>query len=111
MIETRPDKEKFSYEQKYRMHIISKKRLKEFWEKHSTAKPNLEQWYRVVNQATWKSLAEVKQVYPQADLVGRRTVFNIAGNNFRLIARINYQSQTVFIIAILTHAEYSKWKE
>jgi mRNA interferase HigB len=94
------------------MRVISRRRIMECVRKHPTAKPSLEQWYRVVRQATWKSLVEVKRVYPDADQVGRRTVFNIAGNNFRLIARINYHSQAVFILAILTHAEYSKggWK-
>lgn len=62
----------------------------------------------MVRSAAWHSLADVKQVYPQADLVGRRTVFNIAGNHYRLIARINYRVQAVYILAILTHAEYSK---
>jgi mRNA interferase HigB len=95
------------------MRVISKRRIEEFVGKHPRAKPGLEHWYGVVKQATWKSLAEVKQVYPHADLVGRRTVFNIAGNLFRLIARINYRIQAVYILAILTHAEYSKgrWKE
>ncbi|HEV8713244.1 MAG TPA: type II toxin-antitoxin system HigB family toxin [Candidatus Binatia bacterium] len=90
------------------MRVISRRRIEEFVRKHPTAKPSLEQWYRVVKQATWKSLAEAKQVYPHADLVGKRTVFNIAGNNFRLIARINYRVQALYILSILTHAEYSK---
>jgi mRNA interferase HigB len=90
------------------MRVISKRQIEEFVKKHPTAKSNLEQWYRVVRQATWKSLVEVKQVYPHADLVGRRTVFNIAGNKFRLIARINYKGKVAYILAILTHAEYSK---
>jgi mRNA interferase HigB len=57
--------------------------------------------------------SELKQVYPSADLVGRRTVFNIAGNKFRLIARMNYQSKRVFVLYILTHAEYDRgaWKQ
>jgi mRNA interferase HigB len=95
------------------MRVISRRQIVEFVREHPTAKPSLEQWYRVVKQATWQSLAEVKRVYPHADLVGRRTVFNIAGNNFRLVARINYRRQAVFILAILTHAEYSKeeWEE
>jgi len=95
------------------MRVISRRRIVEFVRKHPTAKPSLEQWYQVVKQAKWKSLAEVKQVYAHADLVGRRTVFNIAGNTFRLVARINYRIQTVYILAILTHAEYSKrkWEE
>ena len=50
----------------------------------------------VVRRANWQSLAEVKTIYSSADVVGRRTVFNIAGNHFRLIARINYRVQAVY---------------
>jgi mRNA interferase HigB len=66
----------------------------------------------VVRKANWKNPSELKQVYRNADLVGRRTVFNIAGNKYRLIARVNYQSQMVFVLYLLTHAEYDKgaWK-
>jgi mRNA interferase HigB len=55
---------------------------------------------------------EMSQVYRNADLVGQRTVFNIAGNKYRLIARVNYQTQRVFVLCILSHAEYEKgaWK-
>lgn len=62
----------------------------------------------MVRKANWKNPAELKQVYRNADLVGRRTVFNIAGNKYRLIARVNYQSQRVFVLYLLTHAEYDK---
>jgi mRNA interferase HigB len=55
----------------------------------------------------------MKQDYPSADFVGRKTVFNIAGNKFRLIARVNYQSRRVFVLHILTHKEYDRgaWKQ
>ena len=67
----------------------------------------------VVRKANWKNPAELKQVYRNADLVGRRTVFNIAGNKYRLMVRVNYQSQRVFVLYLLTHAEYDKgaWKQ
>jgi mRNA interferase HigB len=66
----------------------------------------------VVRKANWKTPAELKQVYRNADLVGRRTVFDIAGNKYRLIARVNYQTQRVFVLYLLTHAGYDKgaWK-
>jgi mRNA interferase HigB len=56
--------------------------------------------------------AEIRQIYPSADIVGKYTVFNIKGNNYRLIAEINYRSQTIFVRYILTHSEYdkNKWK-
>jgi mRNA interferase HigB len=81
--------------------------------KYPTARASLERWSQVAEQATWKSLAEVRQVYPHADFVKPWTVFNISGNDFRLITRINYRQQVVNIGAVLTHADYTKgkWKE
>ena len=90
------------------MRIIKRAALENFWQRHPDAKASLESWYGVVRKTNWKTPAELKQVYPHADLVGRRTVFNIAGNKYRLIARVNYQSQRVFVLHLLTHAEYDK---
>lgn len=95
------------------MRIIKRGALVQFWQKHADAQPSLESRYAVVRQARWRNPAEMKLVYPGADLVGRRVVFNIAGNRFRLIARVNYRTQCVFVLHLLTHAEYDKgvWKQ
>jgi mRNA interferase HigB len=95
------------------MHIITRKRLNEFIEKHPTAKPGLTHWYRTVKPAAIRSFAELRALFPSADQVGKLTVFNIGGNNIRLIAAIHYNRQRVYIRAILTHDEYDegKWKE
>ena len=95
------------------MRIIKRGALEGFWRVYPDAKTSLESWYAVVRRASWQSPAEMKRVYPNADLVGRRTVFNIAGNKYRLIARVNYRSQRVFVLVFLTHAEYDRgaWKE
>ncbi|HKT47002.1 MAG TPA: type II toxin-antitoxin system HigB family toxin [Candidatus Acidoferrales bacterium] len=90
------------------MRIITRAALVDFWLRHPDAKPSLESWYLVVRDATWKTPADLKAVYPAADLVGRRTVFNISGNKYRLVARVNYQSQRVFVLFILTHSEYDR---
>ena len=68
--------------------------------------------HRITKRADWRSLAEVRSDFAHADIVGRRTVFNIHGNDYRLIARVNYRTKRVFILYILTHVEYSKgeWK-
>jgi len=94
------------------MRIIKRGALEQFWQRHPDAKASLESWYAVVRRANWKTPAELKQVYHSADLVERRTVFNIAGNKYRLVARVNYQTQRVFVLYLLTHAEYDKgaWK-
>jgi mRNA interferase HigB len=95
------------------MRIIKRGALVQFWQKHPDAKASLESWYNVVRSATWRTPAELKRIYSNADFVGPRTVFNIAGKKYRMIARVNYQSQPVFVLHLLTHSEYDKgdWKE
>jgi mRNA interferase HigB len=94
------------------VHVVSKARLTAFWETHSRAEVPLRAWHQVAATAGWQSLDDVRKTYPHADAVGRLTVFNIGGNEFRLITRIEYRRQEVYIRAVLTHAEYDKeaWK-
>lgn len=95
------------------MHIISYSTVKKFIRKHPDSKSSLNSWYQITSKAEWKSLAEVKQSYPHADLYGRCTIFNIGGNKYRLIAKVDYRAQVIRIREILTHAEYDKdkWKK
>ena len=92
--------------------MISKPAILKFAEKHADALVPLMNWYRITKRADWGSLANVRSDFAHADIVGRRTVFNIHGNDYRLIARVNYKTKRVFILYILTHAEYQKgdWK-
>ena len=92
------------------MNVISYKKIRDFILKHSDADAALNAWYATAKKARWQNLAEVQQRYLHADLVGRYTVFNISNNKYRLIARIVYRSQTIFIIDIFTHQEYDDWK-
>jgi mRNA interferase HigB len=94
------------------MHIITRSRLVEFWNQHSTAKTGLLLWYKITNAATWQNLVELHEIFPSADLVGNFIVFNIGGNKYRLIALVDYAYQKVFVRAILNHAEYDRedWK-
>ncbi|MGP8244513.1 MAG: type II toxin-antitoxin system HigB family toxin [Bryobacteraceae bacterium] len=94
------------------MRVISKPAILKFAGEHPDALVPLMNWYRITKRADWDSLADVRYDFAHADIVGRRTVFNILGNDYRLIARVNYQTKRVFILYILTHAEYSKgaWK-
>lgn len=95
------------------MHIISKKKLREFWEQHPKAKTSLEAWYQVAKRADWEKFAEVRKTLNSADLVDRFVVFNIGGNKYRLIAAIHFNRGKLFVRHVLTHAEYDegKWKE
>lgn len=80
------------------MHLISMKRIREFVSTHRDADSALMAWSKVVKRANWQNLTELRKTYPAADVVGRHTVFNIGGNKYRLIARIRYTSQTLFVI-------------
>ena len=95
------------------MHVLSRKRLREFAAAHPDSEKALDAWYRVAKGARWTRLLEVRQVYPAAEAVERFTVFNIRGNRYRLMTAIHYPSQTIFIKAVLTHADYDKnrWKD
>ena len=95
------------------MHIISRKKLLEAAEKHHDLSEPLDVWYRVAKKAEWKSLMDVRRVFPTADGVQKFTVFNSKGNAYRLITEINYRTGRIFLRHVLTHAEYSKgvWKK
>jgi mRNA interferase HigB len=91
------------------MRIISRKTLKEFWERHPEARPMLQAWYADVKQATWKSPADIKSVYRNASIVANnRVVFNIKGNSYRLVAAIQYEFGIVYIRFVGTHDEYNR---
>ncbi len=94
------------------MHIITEKRLREFWEDHPDAEGPLRAWASVVRQAEWEEFAEVRESYPHADRVGPYTVFNIGGNKYRLITAIHLNRENVYIRHVLTHEEYGRgaWK-
>ena len=90
------------------MRVIRRKAIVEFGRLRPDALPALDAWYRTALRATWRSLVDTRKDFRHADLVGERTVFNIGGNKYRLIAKVNYRTQRVFIRAILTHAEYDR---
>jgi mRNA interferase HigB len=104
------------------LHIISRKTLLEAGKQHGTkVAARLDSWYRIAKRARWGSLEDVLRTYPHADgvTVGKGdqkrvyTVFNIGGNDFRLITKIFYDDETILIRHVLTHAEYDKgdWKK
>jgi mRNA interferase HigB len=73
----------------------------------------LNAWWKVAAHVGWKNIEDVRKIYRDTDMVGRYTVFNIKGNKYRLIVRIEYEKQRIYIIDVLTHAEYDKgaWQE
>ena len=89
------------------MRIIAKGTLRDFWEKHPTASLLLQVWYKETKKADWKTPNDVKAQHGNASILGsNRIVFNTEGNNFRLIAAINYVTGIVYIRFIGTHKEH-----
>jgi mRNA interferase HigB len=95
------------------MHIISRRKLNEFTEKHSAAASSLAHWYSLAKRLNFSNYSELRQTFPSADQVGKLTVFDVGGNNIRLIAAIHYNRKKIYVRAVLTHAEYDeqRWKE
>lgn len=99
------------------MRVISKARIRQFWQSaaHRDAEGPLRAWYTHVNtrSTSWRSWGDVKASFRTASIVGDCVVFNIGGNKYRLISRIRFPSQKVFVLKIMTHREYDdgKWRD
>ncbi|TGN03353.1 type II toxin-antitoxin system HigB family toxin [Leptospira dzoumogneensis] len=92
-----------------RNRIISRSTLVEFWKKHPKAKDPLSAWYEEAKKSFWTEPKIIKERYRSADfLPGNRVVFNIGGNNYRIIVKIEYKFGGVFIRFVGTHSEYDK---
>lgn len=91
------------------MVVISKSAITEFVNRFPAAEAPLAKWYHEVKAADWKDYSDMKRTFNSVDAVGNdRFVFNVGGNNFRLIALIIFRRRTIFILFIGTHAEYNK---
>lgn len=94
------------------MRIIAKSRLLALAKAHGDCIEQVAAWYAIASKTTWHNLSEGRQTFGPTDVVGDKTVFNIKGNDNRLIVHIRYDWGTIFIKDLLTHAEYDKggWK-
>jgi mRNA interferase HigB len=91
------------------MRVISRKTLRDFYERNAAAKAPLEAWFHEAKAAAWRTPKDISARYPSADfLPENRVVFDIAGNHYRLIARIHYNTGIVFVRFVGTHAAYDK---
>ncbi len=89
------------------MRIIARSTLRTFWQKHKDAEQPLKAWFAEAKRAFWRTPNDVKDQYTSASILkGSRVVFNIAGNKYRLVVRINYELQILFIRFVGTHTEY-----
>lgn len=93
------------------MRIISHRKLRDFYESkgREDAKIALERWYQIAEEAEWKNFSDIRVDFPNADYVGNQHyVFNIKGNNYRLIVVIKFTINRIFIRFVGTHKEYDK---
>jgi mRNA interferase HigB len=95
------------------VNVVSKRNLFEKAAKHPDAEVALQNWFDAARQAEWHCLEDIRQTYPATDMVGVLAIFNIRGNRYRLIVRMSFRRQRIYIKEFLTHAEYDKgtWKK
>ena len=95
------------------MHLISRKKPRDFSKKHPASKSAIEAWIRVVAKTEWENFAQLRQTFGSVDRVGQFYVFNIGGNKYRIITAIHFNRGKLFVRHVLTHAEYDqdKWKD
>jgi mRNA interferase HigB len=91
------------------MRIIALKTLREFWEQYTDAEQALRAWYHDVKKAAWRTPTDIKAIYRNASFIANnRVVFNIKGNQYRLVVAIQYQHRVVYIRFVGTHEEYDR---
>lgn len=91
------------------MRVIAKEVLREFWKVHSDCEQQLKSWYQEAENGIWNNHNELKADFPKASILeDNRVCFNIKGNHYRLIVKINYNYQMMWIRFIGTHSEYDK---
>lgn len=91
------------------MHIITRKRLQEFWQDHPESENALRAWFSIMRLKHYSNPHEIRRDFPSASFLGQwRTVFNIGGNKYRLIVDMRYDLGRIYIRQVLTHAEYTR---
>lgn len=92
------------------MHVVSRSRLKAFWESRKAdskaAERDLSVWFKIAETADWSSFAALRQTFGSADQVGNCVVFDVGNNRLRLIGRVIYRTHTVYVLKVMDHAEY-----
>jgi mRNA interferase HigB len=94
------------------MRVISRRRLREFWEQYPESEQPLLGWYRIAKRADWTNFGDIRRFAGSADTFGLCVIFNIGGNKFRLVVRVLYNIHRVYVVGVYTHAEYDedRWK-
>jgi len=91
------------------MRVFARRTLREFWNNYSDSEDALKAWFSEAENSQWENPSDIKNKYPHASILSdNRVVFNIKGNTYRLVVKINYDYGQVFIRFVGTHAEYDK---
>lgn len=90
------------------MHIIARKTLVEFGVKYPDARNALERWWTICRKNSYSSFSDLKMTFGSADTVNKCVVFNIGGGKYRLVVRINYTGQRMWIKYVLPHKDYDQ---
>ena len=90
------------------MNVINRRALRQMMRAHAHAASALDAWWRVAKAAHWKHIEECRRTFSNADQVGRCLIFDILGNNYRLITVVSWRSQRIYVKALLTHREYER---
>ena len=93
------------------MEILNSRAIKQFIQEHADAEAPLNDWVTKTKAAEWKNNSDVQKTFNKADHLGdQRFIFNIGGNNFRMAAMIWIENEGVYVLKLMTHAEYDKEK-
>jgi mRNA interferase HigB len=94
------------------MHVISRKALRNFWQRYSDSEAPLRRWHTIITTTSFRNFTQLRETFPSADMVDELTVFNVGGNKYRVIVSIHFNRQKVYVRHVLTHSEYDlgKWK-
>ena len=91
------------------MNVVARRTLQAFWTKHPQAEASLAAWFAVARAADWRSPQDIRDVFNSVDFVADdRVIFNIGGNNYRLVARVSYTYKQLLVKFVGTHAEYDR---
>ena len=93
------------------MHVISLKMLCTFWQKHPEAQSVLREWHLVMENVAFRDFNHVREFFNSADYVPPYTVFDVAGNNYRVVVIVRYKFGKVFVQKVMTHREYDDWNK
>jgi mRNA interferase HigB len=93
------------------VRVISRRALREFWERHPSAREPLSAWFRLMESTHFSEFGAIKRTFGAADYVAPYTVFDTGGNKYRLIVVIHYNRRRVYVRHVFTHAEYDDWSD